>query len=233
MDVTIHRFQVIPGERCTKALQWSFKQAKTAIREKWLLNDGTATTHCLCRPVIKNQNIDAAKWTPKEAEEWMKVLETASKDARARVVQMHFQVVSTLADALPCYIHCSKFHQVPCAAVAPHALEDDEYDRSWVYDAGAGRCIICRKHLTAKQRRRIYDVEDMTHVTAAGTANVGQAVQCNIPYLGARECLVTGDCPPPMSVSEDVNSFNCVFVYSKATGPYVALADFTAIYFDD
>ena len=161
------------------------------------------------------------------------MLETASKDARVRAVQMHFEVASIIFPALSCNHPQSESHQVPFASVVPQALEDDEYNRVWMYDTGAGVCSIGKDHLTASERARTYKVVPESFITAAGITSPDDAVLCNISYLGIRECRVMHDCSPLISVSDDVNNYNSVFVYSKATGPYVALADGTMVYLDD
>ena len=68
MDVKIHPLQLIPGERCTKTLQWRIKQAKVAVREKWLLDDGTATSSCNCRPSYKLKSIEPTTRSPQEVD---------------------------------------------------------------------------------------------------------------------------------------------------------------------
>ena len=59
MDVKIHHFKFIPAERYVKDLKWKIAQAKSAVQANWLLTDGTATSHCICRPSYKLKCIDA------------------------------------------------------------------------------------------------------------------------------------------------------------------------------
>ena len=145
---------------------------------------------------------------------------------------MHFQVVSNLNLALP-MIQCSKSRPALTATVERQDLDKDEHNRLWIYDTGAGTCMIGKKHLTAIERKRVYQCSPQSFVTGAGLTTTDQAVQCKVPYLGTRECYVLSDCPPLISVKEDVTEFGNVFVYSKETGPRVHLSDGTTVYLDD
>ena len=52
----------------------------------------------------------------------------------------------------------------------------------------------------------------------------------NIPYLGKRQCYVLDDCPPAISVGEEINTFGSVFIWTSTDGPRVVLSDGTIVY---
>ena len=218
MDVKIHHFKLIPAERYVKDLKWKIAQAKSAVQANWLLTDGTASSHCICRPSYKLKCIDATNRSIQEQDIWTKVLETAAKHARIRAVQMHFQVVTDLT-ALPYTIQCCERRQAKSVAVARVALTTDEHERTWIYDSGAARCMIGQDHLTEDERKRVYSIPIETYTTAAGLIYIDKAVICNVPYFGKRVCYIAKTCPPVISVKEDVDHYGNVFIYDSRYGP--------------
>jgi hypothetical protein len=198
-DVEIHPIQDhFNGERYVGNMRWKILQEKKSLQQEWIAGDGVAATHYLRRPSYKLKSIDKAGRSSREQQEWQEVQNKCAKDARVRAIQMHFQLIARIATALPIAHPRSATYparRVKTSVALPALISADEYNRSWIYDTGAGRSCIGRKHLTESEKKRVYQCEKLTLITAAGTTSTSTAVDCYVPYLGNRRCYVMGDCP--------------------------------------
>ena len=192
--------------------------AKRLSQMQWLQSDGTATTHFLRRPDYKLVHLNRAERTSRELEEWDKVQENAAKDARIRAVQLHFQLIARLSHALPSFDSHASGHQarrVNTSVTLPRDLDEHELGRTWIYDTGCSASAVGIKHLTPAERKRIYQVDGKKFFTAAGFTSTCSAVNCYVPYLGKRRCYVLVDCPPALSVNEDIEVHGSIFTYGR------------------
>ena len=96
----VHHFKHYPDEGFIANAPWKIAQMKSIKAGPTARGDGSADSHCLCRPKLKLQHIWYAERSPKEIDEWSKVLEHVEKQARIRAVQMHLNTMTTL-NALP------------------------------------------------------------------------------------------------------------------------------------
>ena len=160
-DITVHRISdVYPGERDISNLRWK-------THKKILRYDGSATSHCLCRPKQKPTFIDRSKRAPLEDEQWQRILEKAEKDARARAVQIHFEVVTMLGFALTSTFSCAdqQARRVTAAQKAAHFASAPQ--RRWIYDTGCSASSIGRAQLTKAEKARTFSVAEMIYNTAS------------------------------------------------------------------
>ena len=163
IDITVFRINDIYfGERDTSNLAWR-------IKNRAIPNDGSASSHCLCRPRYRLKNVERTERSADEAEKWQRILDKAETDARIRAVQMHFENISRLHYALPTTISCSEPEQArrPTAAL-PAKFYADSPARKWIYDTGAGMAAIGKAYLTKAERSQIYSVDGIEVSTAAG-----------------------------------------------------------------
>jgi hypothetical protein len=128
MDIKYHCFKHDPNERYIANLPWMIALQKAKNGLSGTSHDGTADTHCLCRPTYKLHNIGAAERSSKESEVWSKVLKQAETQARVRAIQMHLNNITTLA-ALPLSIKCCDQFQSFNASAALKGLYTDEIER--------------------------------------------------------------------------------------------------------
>ena len=98
------------------------------------------------------------------------------------------------------------------------------------YDTWAHAACIGSKHLTPEEKKRIYSVQTKGFITGSGEIWTDKAVQCYVPFLGKRICYVLPDCPPVLSVNEEVDDYGAVFIWTQEDGPVATLADGTVIY---
>ena len=64
----------------------------------------------------------------------------------------------------------------------------------------------------------------------AGTIWIDKAVQSYVPFLGKRRCYVLPECPPVISVNEEIDDYGAVFIWTKEGGPIATLAGGTVVY---
>ena len=221
--IPIH--DIYPGERYVDNLKSTIKQAKIQSQKDWLASDGTATTYCNDRPVTKLVHIEHTERSIVEQEEWNQVLERSAKAARVRAIQLHFHVHSNLRYALP--LTYSPTARQPAQSV-PQALtvmSKAENGRSWIYDTGCHATSIGWKHLTPEEKKRVHHVETKGFITGSGQVWTNKAVHCYVPFLGKRKCYVLDDCPPILSVNEEVDDHGAIFIWTQWDGPVARLAD--------
>ena len=151
-----------------------------------------------------------------------------------KACKLHFHVISDFHLDLP-----TEHKELPAMVskgiaknTALILAEDCERYRRWLYDTGCRACAIGRCHLTAHERRRIFQVPLKTHITASGMTSTTEAVMCDIPYLGQRFCYVLEDCPPALSVHEGVEEYGNVLYWDKVHGPSIYTADGRTIQLD-
>ena len=143
---------------------------------------------------------------------------------------MHLHVHSNLNYSLP--ITTAPQANQPAKQISANlvAFSTVEFGRNWCYDTGCHATCIGKKHLTPAELKRVFQVEAKGFVTAAGTTWTTSAVYCYVPYLGRRRCYVLDDCPPALSVNEEVDDYGAVFIWTKEGGPIATLADGTVVY---
>ena len=167
MGIKHYNFKDVPNERFIANQPWMIALKKRNYAQTGTEADASADNHCLCRPPYKLNNIGAAERSPKESEEWKKILHQAETQARVRAVQMHLNTITTLA-ALPLSIKCCDKFQSFSASAALKGLYTDEIERERLYDTGASTCIIGFDLLTSDEKQRISNVAPITFTTAAG-----------------------------------------------------------------
>ena len=212
---TLHIKDIYPGERFVANLKSTLQNAKAQSREDWLNGDGAATSYASTRPSRSLVHIEETQRSHVEREEWSKVLERSSKAARIRAVQMHLHVHSNLNYSLP--ITTAPQASQPAKQISANlvAFSTVEYGRNWCYDTGCHATCIGKKHLSPAELQRVFQVEAKGLVTAAGTTWTTSAVYCYVPYLGGRRCYVLDDCPPALSVNEELDDYGAVFIWTK------------------
>ena len=105
--------------------------------------------------------------------------------------------------------------------LAAPAKTDRSFMRQWVYDTGAGACTIGRKFLSESELKSIETFTPaMRFSTANGPTYCTEAVWCKVPHLGPRKCYVVDECPPLISVGQDVYDYGNVFYWDQA-GPVI------------
>ena len=185
MDIEIRKIQGrYNGERYVGNLRWKTMHATKSSTQDWLAGDGAATKHCLRRPSYKLIHVERSERTPREQQEWEKIQEDCAKEARIRAVQMHFQIISRLANALPVADPRStgpQARRVNTSVLLPALYDADEYGRSWIYDTGAAKSAIGRNHLTASEQKRIQHCLEQRFMTAAGVLRICHVVSCYVP----------------------------------------------------
>ena len=230
MEIQYHNFKYYFEERNTANLPWmtALKRQKAGLPSSL---DGVANTQCIHRSTYHLKDIDHADRSPLERETWQKVLQQADTQARVRAVQMHLNCITTLS-ALPLVLSCCGPSPSTSASAAPLGYHTDELERDWIYDTGAGLCLIGWDHLTIKEKSNTFQCAAQNFTTAGGIVTSTTAVMCNVPYIGERFCYVLKDCPPAISVRSDVMDHGVTFSYSRESGPSVSLPDGTIVYLD-
>ena len=231
MDIEVHHItDIFEGERYVGNLARTIAQGKASLLNDLKNSDGVATSHCLTRPVYKLLSIALDERSYAEKEDWNKVLEVAAKAARIRAIQLHLSIYSNLKFQLPYTTSSSDKTQAKRVSTAFVALEQGEHGRCWIYDTGCSKTSVGFNHLTPSERKRIFTVDPYVCVTAAGTTTTTKAVWCNVPYLGKRRCYVMSDCPPLLSVNDEVEDHGAVFLWDRKDGARATLADGTTVY---
>ena len=145
-------------------------------------------------------------------------------------MQIHFEVITMLGFALTSTFSCAEqqARRVTAAQKAAHFASAPQ--RRWIYDTGCSASSIGRAQLTKAEKARTFSVAEMIYNTACGQTVITTAVECDIPFLGRRQCYVLDDSVPLVSASEDIINNGHVFIYTGETGPYVQLSDGTTVY---
>ena len=164
MEIDYHLFKHYPDERYIANLQWmtALKRRRAGLPSSL---DTVAKTECVQRSNYTLKSIDPLGRSPTETETWHKVLEHHATQARVRVVQMHLNSL-TARSALPLVRSCCEKRPVFGASAALRNLHTDEIDRNWIYDTGAGACLIGWEELTADEKSRTHQVTPHKFVTA-------------------------------------------------------------------
>ena len=186
--------------------------------------------YCLERPMYKLVQIELDKRSMAEQEEWCKILEKSEKAARIRATQLHFHVHTNFKFALPLTYSPTAIQPAKKVSATIMAMSKVEHGRQWIYDTGCHATSIGLKHLTSEEQKRIFSVETKGSITASGTIWTSKAVLCDVPFLGKRQCYVLPDCPPCISVNEEVDDHGSVFIWTAEDGPVTTLADGTVVY---
>ena len=74
---------------------------------------------------------------------------------------------------------------MPAAPAAVDGLTADEIEREWIYDSGAAFPFIGCDNSTDDEKKRTYQVPELTLTTAGGLVRNSTAVICNVPTLAS------------------------------------------------
>ena len=140
MEIDYHLFKHYPDERYIANLPWvtAQKRRRAGLPSS---SDTVANSECVHRSSYKLKSIDPLGRSSAEIEAWHKVLAHSATQARVRAVQMHLNCVTALS-ALPLVLSCCEKRPVFGASAALRNLHTYEFKRDWIYDTGAGTCLI-------------------------------------------------------------------------------------------
>ena len=168
MDIDIIYIKSYKDERNIANLPWVIAHKR---RKAGLLSsiDVAVTTACNNRSSYKLVSIDRHGRSPKENDEWNKVLQHAEKQARVRAVQMHLSCITTIS-ALPVTFMCCERRPMPAMSCWSADAHTDEIEREWIYDTGAAQCMIGWGNFTDDEKQRTSNVAPQDCTTAGERA---------------------------------------------------------------